>query len=63
MAWVGGQLLLSLPVLRERLDPAQSLAALLFRMARPRALRPLRDARLHARGSTFRRGRELLYVK
>lgn len=38
--------------LRDRLDPAQSLAALLFRMARNRALRHLRDARLHARKHT-----------
>lgn len=38
--------------LRERLVPEQSLAALLFRMARNRALRHLRDARLHARKHT-----------
>src|SRR5690606_835002 len=38
--------------LRDRLDPTQSLPALLFRMARNRALRHLRDARLHARKHT-----------
>ncbi|MDX1420362.1 MAG: sigma-70 family RNA polymerase sigma factor [Rubricoccaceae bacterium] len=38
--------------LRDRLDPAQSLPALLFRMARNRSLRHLRDARLHARKHT-----------
>lgn len=37
---------------RERLVPEQSLAALLFRMARNRALRHRRDARLHARKHT-----------
>jgi RNA polymerase sigma-70 factor (ECF subfamily) len=38
--------------LRERLVPEQSLPALLFRMARNRALRHLRDTRLHARKHT-----------
>lgn len=40
---------LSLWGLRESLDPSQSLQAYLYRMARNRAYRHLRDERLHAR--------------